>query len=205
MAKAPVRRAAKTTKAGTSATTTKTARSTRARSTGAATGARRRTEPPAVGGKAKAKAAVPRGSGKKPAPTLAYDLSAAGGRVVSVFGAFNSRVLVEIPMAQAAKLFDGPLSRSSPTRLVESVEHDMAELRKRAPQIADSALAASALAMAMEVENPFNSATSKSMCAKALLDALDRLRELTPVEAESDELDDLARRRAARIAGHPSS
>jgi hypothetical protein len=67
--------------------------------------------------------------------------------------------------------------------------------------VAGSALAASALVLAAELDSPGNSATAKSMCARALREALDRLRELVPVEGEEDELDGLRARRAARIAG----
>lgn len=57
------------------------------------------------------------------------------------------------------------------------------------------------VAMARELDTPGNSATSKSMCAKALLDLTDRVRELMPPEQESDALDDLLGRRAARLDG----
>lgn len=53
--------------------------------------------------------------------------------------------------------------------------------------------------MARELDAMKNSATSKSMCAKALLDTLDRIRELLPEKEEGDELDDLARKRAERL------
>lgn len=167
--------------------TTKTGASTSDPSTKSATGKRRRTKP----------------SGDTDAPEpgdLDFDLHAAGGRVVSVFGAFNSRVLIELPTSKAVQLFPGPLEGSSPTHLVESVERDLADLRKRSAPLADSALAASALAMALEIENPYNSSTSKSMCARVLIDTMDSLRELAPSEEKKDGLDDLASRRAARIA-----
>ena len=69
------------------------------------------------------------------------------------------------------------------------------------PLAARSGLAMAALALAREIDAPTNSATSKSMCARSLLDTLDRLRELTPPAQEADGLDDLARRRLARRAG----
>ncbi len=81
------------------------------------------------------------------------------------------------------------------------MERDIAKIRTLDPALADSTLAASSLALAREIDSEFNSATSKSMCAKALLDTMDRLRELTPVEQEGDALDDLAARRATRIGG----
>jgi hypothetical protein len=43
-----------------------------------------------------------------------------------------------------------------------------------------------------------NSATSKSMCARALSETLEKLEALAPPEQLPDELDDLARRRAER-------
>ena len=67
--------------------------------------------------------------------------------------------------------------------------------------LATGGLAITALALAREIDSPTNSATSKSMCARSLLDTMDRLRALTPVDQEADGLDDLARRREARRAG----
>jgi hypothetical protein len=81
-----------------------------------------------------------------------------------------------------------------------AVQNDLDDLAKRAPDLATSALAASALALAREIDKPKNSATSKSMCAKALLDVLETLRDLAPPEEEADQLDDLSSRRAARLA-----
>lgn len=66
--------------------------------------------------------------------------------------------------------------------------------------LATSALAASALALAREIDNAGNSATSKSMCARELREHMEQLRSLIPTDQEADELDDLARRREARRA-----
>lgn len=66
--------------------------------------------------------------------------------------------------------------------------------------LADSALAASALSLARELDDHRNSATSKSMCARALIETLDRLRELAPPKKERSQLDELKARRAARRA-----
>lgn len=82
--------------------------------------------------------------------------------------------------------------------VVKALEQDLKALRD--PSLASSALAGVALAMARELDDESNSATSKSMCARALLDALERLRELAPEREEGDGLDDLAARRAARLA-----
>lgn len=76
------------------------------------------------------------------------------------------------------------------------VRRDLTMLGKGAE---DSALAESALALAAEMDDPENSATSKSMCARALLDTMDRLRELAPPKKEADPVDELGeRRRSAR-------
>ena len=88
--------------------------------------------------------------------------------------------------------------------VVKAVKKDLAAIRKRDAALADSALAATALALAGELDDD-NSATSKSMCARALVDVLEQLRGLTPKAQEGDMLDDLAARRAARIAGRAAS
>ncbi len=188
-------RATRTTRAGTSATPTKTARSTRARSTRAATGADRASAAAKKGARSGG-----RGAGKKPAPK-----GLPGARVLSIFGAFQSRVLVEMPVKLAAELFDGALVAHSRTAVVDAVERDVEIIRQTDPELADSALAAAALAMAYELENPYNSATSKSMCERALLETLDRLRERLPEREGSDALDELASRRAARVAGQSAT
>lgn len=72
-------------------------------------------------------------------------------------------------------------------------------------ELAQSALAAAAMTLGASLDDPRNSATSKSMCAKALLDILDRLRDLAPGDEEADELDELNARRAERLAGRPAS
>jgi hypothetical protein len=67
-------------------------------------------------------------------------------------------------------------------------------------ELAESALAATALAMAELIDDPRPSATSKSMCAGKLIDALKVLRELKPADAKRDAIDDLTKRRAKRRA-----
>lgn len=86
-----------------------------------------------------------------------------------------------------------------------AVGRDLEDVRRRSPKLAQSALAATALALAAQLDNPHTSATSKSMCAKALLDTLDQVRELCPPEEEPDEVDELAARRTARRAGGSAS
>jgi hypothetical protein len=68
-----------------------------------------------------------------------------------------------------------------------------------------SALAATALALAAELDDAENSATSKSMCAKALMDALEQLRALAPAREESDQVDEVAARRRDRRAARKAA
>jgi hypothetical protein len=65
---------------------------------------------------------------------------------------------------------------------------------------ASGALAATALAMAEEIDAP-NSATSKSMCARVLIDTMERLRAAAPPEEKEDRVDEIAQRRARRVRG----
>lgn len=81
----------------------------------------------------------------------------------------------------------------------EAVERDLGRIRAVDPALADSALAMTALALAGELDG-HNSATSKSMCARALLDVMDRLRELAPEQKEADGVDQLTAKRIERRA-----
>lgn len=65
-------------------------------------------------------------------------------------------------------------------------------------------LAASALELASQLDDPGVSATAKAACARALRECLDRLRELAPPAVEDDRLDELAGRRAGRVGGAAS-
>jgi hypothetical protein len=65
--------------------------------------------------------------------------------------------------------------------------------------MAGSTLAATALSLAVELDGD-NSATSKSMCAKALADVMRELRALAPPRKENDDVTDLARKRDERLA-----
>jgi hypothetical protein len=82
--------------------------------------------------------------------------------------------------------------------VVEALERELGLMGERA---SGSALAASALVLARQLDDPGVSATSKSMCARALRELLDRLRELAPEEDAGDRLDEIAARRASRRAG----
>lgn len=82
--------------------------------------------------------------------------------------------------------------------MVSAVKRELADFESRAPGLAGGAIAASALAMAGLIDSDRNSATSKSMCHRALMEALDRLRALAPPERQKDGLDELADRRSDR-------
>lgn len=68
------------------------------------------------------------------------------------------------------------------------------------PRLAGSALAATALVLAGELDDPDNSATSKSMVARALNETMGRLRELAPPVGEVNPLGDIRARRDRRTA-----
>lgn len=109
------------------------------------------------------------------------------------------------PHDGAARDVEGVVAVARAVTVVASVKRDLAALAKLDADLAASALAASALVLARQLDNPKVSATAKSMCARTLLDTLDRLRELAPDEQEDDQLDQLSARRAARIAGRAAS
>jgi hypothetical protein len=82
--------------------------------------------------------------------------------------------------------------------VVKAVRGDLALLGDR--RLAGSALAATALALAGQLDNPKSSATAKAMCAGKLIEALDRLRELAPPRKETDDVDEVQAKREARRA-----
>lgn len=96
-----------------------------------------------------------------------------------------------------ARQADGGASPGSGSSVVAALERELAELPA---EFAGSTLAASAMALAREMDKPGNSATSKSMCARALNETLEKLRAQIPEADEGDELDELAARRAERLA-----
>lgn len=82
---------------------------------------------------------------------------------------------------------------------VAATQRDLAEIAKTRPALAESALAAVALAMACELDSGRNSATSKSMCARALAEVMRELRELAPAKREESPLDEIRARRDAKV------
>jgi hypothetical protein len=80
-----------------------------------------------------------------------------------------------------------------------AVQRDLDGLAKRDPKLAQSGLAASALALATEMDAG-NSATSKSMCARALVETLEKLESMAPAAPTADAIDQLAAKREKRKA-----
>lgn len=108
-----------------------------------------------------------------------------------------TKLLGEDSASDQASLSGGVPSDLSVTN---AVKRDLAEMAKRAPQIASSGLAMTAVILGRQLDDD-KSATSKSMCAKALVDVMDRLGELCPPVQKADRLDDLASRRKTRLEG----
>lgn len=88
--------------------------------------------------------------------------------------------------------------------VVEAVERDLAKIALLDPELAVSTEAATALALAAEMDAG-NSATSKSMCAGELAKQMALLRLRTPDVVRGDGVDELNARRAARLAGGADS
>lgn len=85
--------------------------------------------------------------------------------------------------------------------VVEAVTAELEELR------ASGALAATALTMA-EILDSQSSATSKSMCAKVLVDTMEKLRAAAPPKEVRDGITDIAAardERRRRAAGRPGT
>jgi hypothetical protein len=94
-----------------------------------------------------------------------------------------------------------PRKGATPEQTVAAaVERDLVEIARRDAGLSESALAMSALRLAREMDASANSATSKSMCAKALQEAMRELRDLAPAERKKDGIDQLAQKRKARRA-----
>lgn len=82
---------------------------------------------------------------------------------------------------------------------LEGVERDLAEIARRDTDLALSALAMTAKVLATKIDNPANSATSVSMCAKALVDVMTKLRDLAPPEEKKGTLHGIRAGRTLRL------
>jgi hypothetical protein len=67
------------------------------------------------------------------------------------------------------------------------------------PELTETPEAAAAMAAAIELDDPTNSATSKSMMVGRFLDALELLRAMSPDAPEESELDRIRQRREERL------
>lgn len=117
-------------------------------------------------------------------------------QTLRIIAAVAGEVLAEPDEAVAALLH---LDRPRVGIVVLAVERDLRSIAERDEDLASSALAATALALARELDDE-NSATSKSMCARALVEAMDRIRELAPEKIAGDGIDELKAAREARRA-----
>jgi hypothetical protein len=79
---------------------------------------------------------------------------------------------------------------------VEGVEGD---LKLLPAHLACSGLAASALALARELDSADTSATARAACSRSLVQVQRELRALAPAPEEVDVLDELKSRRDARV------
>lgn len=89
--------------------------------------------------------------------------------------------------------------------VVAATKRELAALGKRSSRAAESALAATALALAAEMDDPENSATSKAACARALSEVLAQIRGDVPDEKKKDGLDELKAKREKRRSGDPAA
>jgi hypothetical protein len=80
------------------------------------------------------------------------------------------------------------------------VDAVQAEIDRIGEKAQGTTMAETALSLARELDGQ-NSATSKSMCAKALIDVMRELRSLAPPVPEEDEVERARKRRADRLAG----
>jgi uncharacterized membrane protein len=69
----------------------------------------------------------------------------------------------------------------------------------------ECSLAAVALALAAELDDQENSATSKSMIAREYRETMAVLRAMVPPKLEEDEVERARKRRADRLAGQPAA
>lgn len=98
-----------------------------------------------------------------------------------------------------------PLPGGDADRAAGNVEsavlRDLDGLAILAPELARSTLAATAVALAREIDSSRNSATSKSMCARELREAMNRLLELAPAPETNDRIDQLGAETRRKLAG----
>lgn len=116
------------------------------------------------------------------------------------------RAVPELEEDAATLVAEAVLEQLGGQKVTRAVERDLREIRKSSPDVAKGGQAAAALALALQLDFPWNSATSKAMCARALHEALEELRGLTPPERKRDGIDAArdshARRRRGADTAH---
>ena len=75
------------------------------------------------------------------------------------------------------------------------------DLQAMGPRASGTTLAETALALARSLDDDGNSATSKSMCAKSMIDVLCELRQLAPPRQEADNVTNINSERDKRRVG----
>src|SRR3954469_11030016 len=89
----------------------------------------------------------------------------------------------------------------SDTATFKAVRAELRALDERKPGLADSAIAAGAIAVAKRIDHPDTSAAAAASCLRALERAMTALHALAPVKDDGeDPLDRLASSIAARLA-----
>ena len=93
-----------------------------------------------------------------------------------------------------------PAPRAS--AVLQGVNRNLREMEKRQSGVSRSALAEAARELAREMGDPDNSATSKALAARALMELLESLdSSLPPAEKEADSIDQVAAARERRRSG----
>lgn len=84
--------------------------------------------------------------------------------------------------------------------VLAAVERELAQVAKRDKDLAAGALAATAQALARELDDHDTSATAKAACARELTATMSQLRELAPKGQRQDGVDEIGARRTKRRA-----
>lgn len=80
-----------------------------------------------------------------------------------------------------------------------SVSEALEEFLRAHPGLARDPLAAAISALALEIDSSGNSATAKASCAAAFHKMMVELRGMVPAEKAVDKVDDLQKRRSAKL------
>jgi hypothetical protein len=84
--------------------------------------------------------------------------------------------------------------------VLTAVDRELAQVAKRDKDLAAGALAATAQALARELDDQDTSATAKAACARELTATMSQIRNLAPKNERQDALDEIGARRAKRRA-----